>query len=539
MANLNEHDVTVKAFNTDTEAVLTGFTGFKEEETVNESRQITFSVSLNASNMAGYSLVWHENLVEYHGQDYVIKNVEVSEQYRKEVTAVHVGFEFQNHYIEATNTDSDKAITYTISQYLDKAFDGNTLGYKYVLHGSFKTISTTDDIGGKNGLEMVKDGVELFGYLFKPSNKNFHIFASADDYYNASQEVIRYLYNTKETKVATNTYNLRTRVTGYGKKKQKDGKYSIAKGKDATLSGKWVEKGTYYSEDPTTSTSFSTKVTVDFDGDSLYLNLKKGTQGGIVKVTYGSDYSKTFSQWASSSSTEQITLDKSAKKGAYTVKVTFVKEDPDHKMKVKTVNEYETVTDPKTGKKKRVKKKVTKRTPNRLYLGTETGTVTWAVLNTAGDNLYYTKTTYISPNEKQWGRREAPAISDERFTDEASLKAYLKTQLLDVPETTLELTYTGEYALTARSSVYFIHEPMSFETELQVVSISTPHPSVSKVKELTFSNKPKSLTRIQRQIARQAKDANRKATTSINRVAGITITNDNGLTSEVIGEVDD
>lgn len=514
---------------------------FKVDRQLNDSWSLSFTSYLSDVSKPGFDLLQVENIIVYQGQKYVIKEPTFVDEYTKEIVAQHIAWEFQNHVLDASDDDDQKSIKYTLDQYLSKCFAGNVLGYSYKIHGSFPTITFDSEIGGKNGIELVKDAVEQFGCIFYPDNRTLH-FYDTSSFYKKSEIVLRYLFNTKDVKVSVNTNELRTRIKAYGKKKSTNGKYSISKAPDALLTGNWRKIGTWYAEDPTTSTSFSTQVKVDYEGDSVYFNLKQAANGGIVRITFDGKIIGDYSQWAPSSKTKQITIDKSASKGSHTLKVAFLKEDPDHKMKVKEVNRYKTIIDPKTGKKKRVKYKETVRTPNRLYLAAEKSTVSWAVLNTSGKNKYYAYLTYTSPTAEKWGIREANSVSDERYTDNESLLKYANSQIQDEPETSLELTYTGTEKITMRDSIRFIHEPMGFDTELKPITISEPHPSTGEPITISFSNTKKDIIKIQRRIAKLANDANKKATNGINSISILqnSISNvDSDLDSEVIGEVED
>lgn len=518
------------------------YDGFKVDRQLNDSWSLSFTSYLSDISKPGFDLLQAENIIVYQGQKYVIKEPTFVDEYTKEITAQHIAWEFQNHVLDSPDDDGEqKAVKYTLKEYLAKCFAGNVLGYGYEIHGSFPTVTFDSEIGGKNGIEMVKEAVEQFGCIFYPDNRTLH-FYDTDNFYKSSNIVLRYLFNTKDVKVTVNTNELRTRIKAYGKKKSTNGKYSISKAPDVDLIGKWTKKGTWYAEDPTTSTSFSTKVKIDYEGDAVFFNLKLGTNGGIVRIMFDDKTIGEYSQWASSSKTKQLTIDKAASKGNHVLKVSFLKEDPDHKMKVKEVNRYKTVIDPKTGKKKRVKYKETVRTPNRLYLAAEKSTVSWAVLNTSGKNKYYAYLTYTSPTAKKWGIREANSVSDERYTDNESLLEYAKSQIQDEPETSLELTYTGTEKITMQDSIRFIHEPMGFDTELKPITISEPHPSTGEPISISFSNTKKDIIKIQRRIAKLANDANKKANSGINSISILknSISNvDSDLDSEVIGEVED
>src|SRR5699024_11678826 len=87
--------------------------------------------------------------IDYQGQRYVIKDASASYDglmYTKEITAHHIMYEFQNHFISRDITteelnddvsDEDVINIMTLPQYLDTLFKDNPLGYTYKIHGNF------------------------------------------------------------------------------------------------------------------------------------------------------------------------------------------------------------------------------------------------------------------------------------------------------------------------------------------------------------------------------------------------------------------
>lgn len=69
----------------------------------------------------------NENFVIYKGEKFIIKNAVSKVEGQKvsmDITAYHVMFEFQNHFVEQLDDDSSdkKKKEYTLSQYLEYGF---------------------------------------------------------------------------------------------------------------------------------------------------------------------------------------------------------------------------------------------------------------------------------------------------------------------------------------------------------------------------------------------------------------------------------
>ncbi|WP_338672211.1 phage tail protein [Listeria seeligeri] len=155
-----------------------------------------------------------------------------------------------------------------------------------------------------------------------------------------------------------------------------------------------------------------------------------------------------------------------------------------------------------------------------------------------GDNKYLAVVTYTSPNEAIYGRRMANAKSDDKITNNTDLLNFAKKQILDVPETSLNITYKGTETVTERDVWYFIHEPMNFETEVKVTRIKSAHPWSREFQDVGFSNSRRDMVRIQTQIANQVKKAS-VDTNKLNSFSSIAMNAfDSRILTEVVGVVD-
>ena len=201
---------------------------FKYEYERNNTRQISFIAYKTSKNEDVYNLIQNESFIDYQGQRYVIKNATPSFDgilHTKEVTATHIMFEFQNHYVskdissETINEDTseDKAVSLTLKEYLEYGFKGNKQGYSYEIKGTFKSNITIEELGSKNGLEYLVEGAELFGYIYYADNKKIYIY-DEKTFYIPTEKTVRYKYNNSDVKASIDTKDLKTFIRGYGKK---------------------------------------------------------------------------------------------------------------------------------------------------------------------------------------------------------------------------------------------------------------------------------------------------------------------------------
>lgn len=148
---------------------------------------------------------------------------------------------------------------------------------------------------------------------------------------------------------------------------------------------------------------------------------------------------------------------------------------------------------------------------------------------------YFAEVIYKSPFINEFGTRMADPIHDDRFTDVKTLTNYAKSQLQDVPETSLTLNYTQTEEINERELWYFIHEKMGYETDVKLVSLNKGHEFAYRVPTLTFNNSKKDMVRIQRSIATNMKNQVKKLG---NVSKNIQISFDSQILREVVGTVD-
>uniref|UniRef100_UPI003D816DBE phage tail protein n=1 Tax=Brochothrix campestris TaxID=2757 RepID=UPI003D816DBE len=504
---------------------------FSYEYDKNTSRSISFDVIRTPYNAFSFDLVGNESLIVYNGQHYIVKTSTVSMVSTgvlvKSVTAQHIMYEFQNHTVyDIVAGEKD----YTLKEMLNIGFSGNSFGYTFEIKGTFSSVSISD-LGDMNGVEFINAAIDNFGCIVFANNKKI-TFYDDDNFYNLSEKTLRYKYNTADVKVSTNTQELKTVVRAYGKKKDKqESTYAQNKTTDLSYNGVFVKTGTWYTE--AVNAYYTADIDVKWNGDSLDFKLKKGDKGGLWDIYLDGKKIKTLSAYNKSSTTDTVNLTNNLSKGKHTIKCVFVGDDPEHPM---PLVEKTKIVD---GKKVKYKEKEL----SRGCVGTETATILVVNANTEGNNAYHAIATYKSPNVSMYGERMAKAVKSDSITDVDKLKAWAKTQIQDTPETELNVAYNGDENVSEKDTLYFIHEPLGFSTDLKTVKIVKGHEFSHKQVDLSFSNTKKDIVSIQRSIANKVKQTSNKVSNTFNSITNIQqIADDaysNILVTEYVGSVED
>lgn len=480
--------------NTISELLLDFFyESFSYEYERNNSRTVSFTAYMTSHNKDVYNMLQNESFLEYEGQTYVIKNTNPKMNgniHTNEVTAHHIMYEFQNHYIskdivnEELNNEEDETeqeLQYSLEDYLDFGFRGNKLGYTYEIKGNFPNTKAFDELGDKNGIEFLVEGAEQFGYIFFADNKKIYIYDEIT-FYKQSELVIRYQLNNDEVNVSVNTNDLKTYVEGYGKKKNKTEtkNYNPIKPPNLKYNGAFIKEGTWRTEK--VGASFEKTFNCKWGNETLVWSLKKMSKGGLLDVYLDGDYIGRFSCYSRTSRSENIVIAKNLSKGTHVFKAVHRGADPN-------VNEY--------------------KTPPNMYVGTEKSTTLNLTAVLKGTDVYHTTASYKSPNYSVFGHRQAPDVFDDKITNKTDLENLLKSQLNDEPEVELTTNYIDTEKVSERDEVWFIHEPMEFDTSVKVISLKKAHPYMNVPDEIGFSNNKTDIIKIQQVINNRIKNVSK------------------------------
>lgn len=468
------------------------YESFSYEYERNSSRTVSFTAYMTSHNKDVYNMLQNESFIDYEGQRYVIKNTNpkmTGNIHTNDVTAHHIMYEFQNHYIskdivnEELNSEdeTEQELYYSLEDYLNFGFRGNKLGYTYEIKGKFSETKAIDDLGDKNGIEFLVEGAEIFNYIMFADNKKIYIY-DEETFYKQSELVIRYQLNNDEVDVSVNTNNLKTYIEGYGKKKNKTEtkNYSPIKPPDLKYNGAFFKEGTWRTQ--VVGASYEKTFECKWGNETLVWSLKKLSRGGLLDVYLDGDYIGRFSCYSHTTRSENIVIAKNLKKGTHIFKAVHRGADPN-------VKEYKTAP--------------------TMYVGTEKSTTLNLTAVLKGTDVYHTLTSYKSPNYNTFGHRQAPDVFDDKITSERELRNLLKSQLNDEPEVELTTNYIDTEKVFERDEVWFIHEPMEFDTSVKVVSLKKAHPYMNVPDEIGFSNNKTDIIKIQQTINNRIKNVSK------------------------------
>ena len=494
---------------------------FNYEYEKNAARTISFTAYMTSKNRDVYNMLQNESFLEYEGQKYVIKTTTpkmLGNYQTNEIIAHHIMYEFRNHYVskdlvnEELNSDEEnqEILQYSLKDYLDFGFKGNKLGYSYEIIGDFNGTQIIDELGDKNGIDYLIEGSEIFGYIFFADNKKIYIYDEAS-FYRKSELIIRYKQNNDEVSVTVNTNNLQTYIEGYGKKKNKTEtrNYSPIKPPDLVFNGAFFKEGTWRTQE--VGASYEKTFKCEWGNETLVWSLKKLSHGGLIDVYLDEDYIGRFSCYSHTARSEQIVIAKNLSKGWHNFKAVLVGPDPN-------VKEYKTAP--------------------TMYVGTEKSTTLNLTAVLKGKDVYHTLSNYKSRYYDTFGHRQAPDVFDDKITNETELKNLLKSQLNDEPEVEVTANYIDSEKISERDEIWFLHEPMEFNTSIKVVSIKRFHPFVNKPDEVGFSNKKNDILKIQELIRNRISNVTKALSRSnINNIYSIESTFEEPIVGSVIIDV--
>lgn len=506
---------------------------FKENYELNESRYINFTAYRTSINRYVFDLIICENFVVYMGEKFTIKEITPKVEgdiVSVDVTAYHCMYEFQNHFVETNKSDDEsteqEVMKYNLKEYLEYGFKNQKapVKFSYRVYGSFDKKVSIEELGNKNGLEYIKDAVELFGCIIFPNDTEIG-FYSEEVFYRSSEEIIRYKYNTDTVTATVSTLELRTAIKVFGKKYTSSEKnnYNPIKTPQVKYIGTFNKVGTYYTE------SVGAKAVLEFKckygKETIKLTIKKAKQGGLFDIYFDGKKIKRISCYAKSTQSETIELLTNVDKGNHKLDLFFVGEDPSHPM-------------PEPAKPKSEKAKPKPKLKPRMYIGTEKSTVLNVSAKNTGNDNYKAIVDYKSPNIKLYGLRYANTVNAENIDNEADLIKYAKSQITDVPKTELEINYISYEKLGPRDSVFFVHELMGYNTELKVVKLERGHPFTNTIDSVGFSNEIKDMVQIQQALNKRMQAQDNRFDYQANQINKMYISgNSNPFETMTIGSV--
>lgn len=477
------------------------FGSFKYEYEKNNERSIGFTIYKTSLNADIFDTLLNEMLIVWKGQEYVIKSTSIKYDgaiVTNEINAKHIFMEFQNHYIQKDleneelnneETKEESKPTMTLEQYLEFGFRNNKLDFSYEIVGEFDQRIAIDELGGKNGMEFLTDGAELFNYIYFADNKKIYIY-DEETFYKMSDMPLIYKYNSSEVQATITTTDVKTYIQGYGKKKTKTEtkNYNPVKPPDLKYSGTFFKEGTWRTQ--VVGASYSKELDCKWGNETLTWSLKKLSRGGLLDVYIDDKLIGRYSCYSHTARSESIIIARNLSKGKHTFKAVFVGPDPD-------VKEYKTAP--------------------VMYVGTEKSTTLNLTAVLKGSDVYHTYAEYESPNVDTFGWSEAPTVFDDDTLDKDELLETIKAQLNDQPTVEVSTNYLGSMEekhyirnddVKENHMIRFIHQPLGYNLDLKVVKIIESHPVVNEPVEVDFSNSPTDIIKIQQRINRNIKTMN-------------------------------
>ena len=473
---------------------------FQYEYEINNERSITFTAYKASGREDIFDMLTNENYIIYEGQYFVIKSSAIkydTQVITNEIIGKHIFMEFQNHFIdkdvenEELNTGDTEEPTpnYTLQQYIEFGFRNNPLGFEYEIIGDSNKRAPVEELGGQNGMEFIVAGSEYFNYIYFADNKKIY-FYQPESFYERAETPIIYRGNSDELTATVVTTDLKTIGKGYGKKKTKaeTKNYTPIKPKNLKYSGKFTKESIWHTTE--VGASYTKTFNCKWGNETLTWTRKRGSKGGKVDIYLDGTKLDSFNTYSKTSKTDSLVIAKNLEKGEHTFKAVFrgAQSGVDYKKK-----------------------------PAQMMIGTEKTTILNLTAVLRGEEVYYAKTTYKSPNYEAFGHIQAPTVYSDSATTVAQVEEQIKEALNDEPTVELSTNYLGssdnrhyiiEDDIKENSLVRFIHKPLGFNTDLKIVKFTKYHPKAQKANEVEFSNSKQDIVSIQTQINLRIKRAN-------------------------------
>lgn len=169
-------------------------------------------------NNQSFELLKNENSILFDGQEFVIKKCEDLAEgitVGKQITAIHIMFTIQDGYQYNTITG-----TKSINECLKHVFQADKQGFKYEVVNTNGVINRIEfeNFGDDNLLKLIEKIMDDFDVALVRNNKLL-TFIPNQYFQTKTNNQIRYLYNTDDVSFDIDTYNLKTQIKGFGKRK--------------------------------------------------------------------------------------------------------------------------------------------------------------------------------------------------------------------------------------------------------------------------------------------------------------------------------
>ena len=226
------------------------FSTFQLTRTKNEAYQVDFQAYDDGS--LGFALLQVENLVEYDGQTYVIKQAtddNTGGVHSVTVTATHIFYQLNNRFqYNVRQGDNSFSLTDALNFLLTDIGDG----YSYQIHGKFDSNKTLTDFGNTSIIEGLSTIKSAFGvYAIVPDNKIIHLY-DKDSYVTNTRKIFRYRNDTAAVQLQYDATSIVNTVQAVSTAEKPA--FSPFKVQDADSVAKWgIKEGARVESDSVTS----------------------------------------------------------------------------------------------------------------------------------------------------------------------------------------------------------------------------------------------------------------------------------------------
>jgi len=411
----------------------------------NAGRTIKVTVFQEEQNKQGYSQIQNKAYLVFDGETYVIENaneVTVGKRVKKNISADHVFY--QNMKLRTRIYDTITG-TFTPEELLDFTLKGTS--YTLVLDTTdLPAKIEVENFGNNNPLALLQDLVpnKLKGE-FDYTNTEVIV---AKQIGRITDKQLRYGFNVNSPSKEIDTTNLRTHIRGTGKVKEETDTLSGVSLPYASRTGKYeIEPG----QNKLATWEVGATFKFTFTGTGFSFDTLAHFLGGEWEFSIDGTENKTISTYKDVVAAEQTyEVIRGLEDKTHSVVATFKGKDSNN---------------PNT--------KGTNVNPHNYLLN---GNIIKVYRKLVGDEVYMAVTEYTSPLASVYGLLIADPESDERFTDETSLKGHLEEILTDTIEISIKLTgvQLAEMDLSdIRKGDYLwcILEPFDVDVRIRVVDI--------------------------------------------------------------------
>lgn len=131
------------------------------------------------------------------------------------------------------------------------------------------------------------------------------------------------------------------------------------------------------------------------------------------------------------------------------------------------------------------------------------------------DSDYEAVIVYRSREAERYSVLEAVPVFNDKITHKDTLENWAKSQIIEVPEVSLEMLYLDDKeTIQERDMLFFIHEVMGYSQWLKLNRLVKYHPFAQKPPELGFMSRPRDMVQIQQKLQRSVQESQKKISDS-------------------------